>query len=296
MANGLLDAELRHLLTFHVLARRLSFRETATELGFTQSAISQQIAALESRVGARLVERGQGARGVSLTPTGELLLTHVDAILARLKIADQELARRPVRIGIFQSVSSTVVPAALAGLDVEAELVEADGGVALVRAGQIDLCFTEAPPQEAGVKHVELFEDPYMLLVPADDPRPAGTVVELDALRSLPVLTFRSYRSTCHFGAVERALGAKGFRFQQVLANDDAPTLHGLVAEGVAPAIIPRLAVNAGDGRVRALPLDPLIPARRICLAWDAERPPSERIAALVAAFKHASSPFRIAA
>src|SRR5947209_5745485 len=114
MATGLLDVEIRHLLTFRTLAERLSFRATAAELGFAQSAISQHIVLLENRVGARLVERGQGVRGVRLTPAGELFLEHVDAILARVTIAEQEFSQRPVRVGVFQSVSATLLPTALA--------------------------------------------------------------------------------------------------------------------------------------------------------------------------------------
>jgi DNA-binding transcriptional LysR family regulator len=287
---GLLDAELRHLRTFQVLARRLSFRGTAAELGFAQSAVSRHIAMLEARVGSRLVERGPGSRGVRLTPAGKLLVAHVDAVVARLQAADQELARRPIRIGTFQSVSATVVPAALAGADAETELVESDGGTELLRSGQVDLSFTEAPPRAAGVAHVELLEDPYVLLVPASDTRPAGRAIGLETLRAMPVLTFRSYRATCHFGMVERSLAAGGFRFRQVMANDDAPTLHSLVAAGIGDAIIPRLAVNRTDRRVRILPLDARIPSRRICLAWDAERPQRKDVRLLVDAFVRASA------
>src|SRR3954470_7461793 len=200
MATGLLDVEIRHLLTFRVLAERLSFRATATELGFAQSAISQHIVTLENRVGARLVERGQGARSVRLTAAGELLLDHVDAILARVKIADQEFSRRPVRVGVFQSVSATIVPTALAAAGLAAELVESDGGVDELRAGSLDLAFTEAPPEDKAVAYVELFQDPYVLLVPAGDPRPASDVVSLETLTSTPLLTYRTYRMTCHFG------------------------------------------------------------------------------------------------
>jgi DNA-binding transcriptional LysR family regulator len=290
MPGGLLDVELRHLVTFQVLARRLSFRATAAELGFAQSAISQHIVTLENRVGARLVERSRGARTVRLTPAGEQLLGHVDAILARVKTAGNELAQRPLRVGVFQSVGSTVVPDALAASDLTPELVESEGDLGPLRTGTLDLTFTETRPRDGDIGFAELFEDPYMLLVPAADPRPANTRISFDALLSIPILPFRSDRSTCHFGMVARALAAKGIRFREVLASDDAPTLHGLVAAGVGAAIIPRLAVNAADERVRALPLDPRFPPRRICLAWEVARPASERLDTLIEAFRRASS------
>src|SRR5262249_3258215 len=108
----------------------------------------------------------------------------------------------------------------------------------------------------------------------------------------MSVLTFRSYRATCHFGMLERSLASSGFRFRQVMANDDAPTLHSLVAAGIGDAIIPRLAVNRTDERVRILPLDTRIPSRRICLAWDAGRPPAGKVRLLVDSFVRASARF----
>jgi len=166
------------------MARRLSFRATAAELGFAQSAISQHIITLENRVGARLVERSRGARTVRLTPAGEQLLSHVDAILARVKTADNEVAQRPLRVGVFQSVGSTVVPDALADFDLSAELVESEGDLDPLRTGTLDLTFTETRPRDGDIDFVELIEDPYMLLVPSADPRAANAHISLDALLS----------------------------------------------------------------------------------------------------------------
>src|ERR671933_764191 len=76
--------ELRHLLALDAVAREGSFGRAAIALGYTQSAISQQIAALERIVGERLLERPGGQRPVTLTEAGELLLRHADAIVAPL--------------------------------------------------------------------------------------------------------------------------------------------------------------------------------------------------------------------
>jgi molybdate transport repressor ModE-like protein len=79
-----LGVELRHLAALQAIAEVGSFCRAARRLGYTQSAVSQQIATLERIVGERLLDRPGGPRPVSLTEAGELLLRHAAAIVARL--------------------------------------------------------------------------------------------------------------------------------------------------------------------------------------------------------------------
>src|SRR6266705_895101 len=112
-----LGVELRHLLALEAVAREGSFGKAAISLGYTQSAISQQIAMLERIVGQKLIDRPGGPKRVSLTEAGELLLRHADAIAARLQAARADLAALdagdagPLRIGTYQSVGARVLPA-----------------------------------------------------------------------------------------------------------------------------------------------------------------------------------------
>src|SRR5919108_425102 len=79
--------EMRHLKAFRAVAQTRSFARAALELGYTQSAISMQIASLEKVVGARVFERGSGRREVRVTRAGEALLEHVDALLQGAGVA-----------------------------------------------------------------------------------------------------------------------------------------------------------------------------------------------------------------
>src|SRR5437764_14512438 len=110
--------DVRRMRVVKEVAAHGSFSAAAEALSFTRSAVSQQVAALEREAGAKLVERG--ARGIRLTPAGEALVSHAEAILARLDDAEQELAAIAglrggrVRVASFQSAGATLVPRALA--------------------------------------------------------------------------------------------------------------------------------------------------------------------------------------
>src|SRR5205085_2208607 len=108
--------ELRHLVALRAVAETGSFGRAAEQLGYTQSAVSQQIAALERAVGAQLVERPGGPRPISITEAGTVLLRHADGIVARLRAAQADLAALSagdagtLRVGTYQSVGSRVLP------------------------------------------------------------------------------------------------------------------------------------------------------------------------------------------
>src|SRR5919198_4839595 len=84
--------ELRHLAALDAVAREGSFGRAAVSLGYTQSAISQQIAALERIAGARLVDRLPGRRQIGLTAAGSVVLRHGGAMLSRAQAVEADLA------------------------------------------------------------------------------------------------------------------------------------------------------------------------------------------------------------
>src|SRR5262245_52329225 len=114
--DGWPGVELRHLAAFEAVAETASFAKAARELGYTQPAVSQQIAALERIVGQRLFDRGSGPRRVELTEAGELLRGHVEAIRDRFAAAKGDLEAYAagrggrLRIGTFQSTSARILP------------------------------------------------------------------------------------------------------------------------------------------------------------------------------------------
>src|SRR5438034_8755424 len=114
-----LGLDLRHLVALKTIADEGSFGRAAERLGYTQSAVSQQIATLERIVGLRLIDRPGGPRAVSLTEAGRILLRHAEAIHARLLAAKADMAALEagdagqLRIGTFQSVGTRILPTLL---------------------------------------------------------------------------------------------------------------------------------------------------------------------------------------
>src|SRR2546421_7116852 len=181
-ADRWLGIELRHFLALEAVAREGSFGKAALKLGYTQSAVSQQIAILERIVGQRLVERPGGPRPVSLTEAGRLLLTHAEAIAARLAAAQADLnalgagEAGTLRVGVFQSVGQRILPEVMrrfiaAWPKVDVALTEAADDtklLELVQRGGLDLTFSDLPLVDGPFESVELLRDPYVLVVPAD--------------------------------------------------------------------------------------------------------------------------------
>ncbi|MGH3035229.1 MAG: LysR family transcriptional regulator [Gaiellaceae bacterium] len=281
--DGWLGVELRHLAALQAIAEEGSFGRAAERLGYTQSAVSQQIAQLERIVGQRLVERPGGPRPVSLTEAGELLLRHAAGIVARLRAAQADLTAfaegsvGTLRIGTYQSVGAKVLPRLLREFsaswpDVKIQLTEsADDGflLELVERGELDLCFVMLPAADGPFEALELMADPHVLVVPADSPlarrrRPPA----LREVAGLPLIGFRQCRS---LHQVERFFAEAGFEANVVFRSDDNGTIQGLVGAGVGAALVPLLAVEPDDESVAVLAFAD-VPARRIGVAWHRDR------------------------
>jgi DNA-binding transcriptional LysR family regulator len=289
-----LGVELRHLAALHSVAREGTFGRAAEALGYTQSAISQQIATLERLVGARLLERPGGPRPVSLTEAGELLLRHAEGILARLHAAQADLAALSdgsagtLRVGAYQSVGARILPELLrrysgAWPQVEVALTESANDYTLIEAverGELDLAFVMLPVEEGPFDWVELMEDPYVLVVPADSPlaRRGKPATRRDMV-GMNLIGFRSCRSVA---VMESHLRVDGVEPKVVFRSDDNGTVQGLVAAGMGAAFVPLLTVEPNDDRVEVLELVPSVPPRLIGIAWHRDRYRSPAAAAFV--------------
>src|SRR5271155_3670715 len=266
------------------VAYRGSFSGAAEALSYTQSAVSQQIAALEAEAGMTLLERH--ARGVSLTAAGQTLVGHAEGILARLEAAESALSAIAglrsgrLRMASFPTAGATLMPLAIATFrssypDVELTLAEGEPEEIVTRltAGELDLAllfeFAGETPLREGMTRVELLEDPMYLALPRDHRLASRAKLRLADLRDEAwVQTARSSPCARH---VVRSCHAAGFEPNVSFESDDYQTVQGLVAAGAGAALIPELALNPvvrEDIAIRAL--SPRPPVRQVVAATPA--------------------------
>ena len=199
--------EMRHLLALVAVVETGTFSEAAEQLGYTQSAVSQQIGALERIVGAPLFERPGGRRPVRLTAAGEMLLTHARAVLARVGSAAADLRalasgeQGELRVGTLPSVGTKILPRLLGTFraewpGIQIVLRESRDSADLIHAvetGDIDVTFIDIGPYETGPLEVRpLLDDPMVFVAPAGAPEAGQRTVSIADIAHLPMIGTRN--------------------------------------------------------------------------------------------------------
>jgi DNA-binding transcriptional LysR family regulator len=281
--------DVRRLKVLREVAARGSFSAAAEALAFTQPAVSRQIATLEAEAGARLVDRT--ARGVRLTPAGELLVEHAEAILGRLATAESqlealaELDAGRMRLGAFPTASATLVALAIAAFaeahaGVELRLVEGRSNETLpmVAAGELDLAVVSDAGADApaDVELEHLLDDPFYVAMPREHPLATERALRMEDLRDETWIEGRQCADAL-MAAADKA------GFEPRVAFDSAEWLgkQGLVAAGVGITLIPTLALGTVRDELVLRSLGDDGPRRQIYLATHAWLSPAPAVAAM---------------
>ncbi|TMM03259.1 MAG: LysR family transcriptional regulator, partial [Actinobacteria bacterium] len=235
-----------------------SFSAAAESLSYTQSAVSQAIARLESETGATLVVRDR--RGVRPTPAGATLVTHAEEIFGRVEAAEADLAAvlgvrsGRLRVASFPSAGATLMPLAVAafrasypGISLTLAEGEPEEMAPRLKAGEFDLAllFQFSGVRErpgTGLRSTKLLDDPMHVALPAEHPLARKRALRLVDLRDEDWVQ-TSASSPCARHVVRSCLAA-GFEPNATFESDDYETVQGLVAAGVGVALIPRLALT----------------------------------------------------
>jgi len=274
----------------HEFAARGSIARTAEALGYTPSAVSQQLAVLEREAGTPLLDRT--ARSAGLTAAGRRLAVHAERILAMVEEAESDLSAQAAQpsgrvvVTAFPSAAVAFAPALARSLRAHPKLSlllrEADPaeGLQLVRSGEVEAAIVDdwtgrlsalvaSPPGHASVdgdgvgadhgqgvlSYYHLVRDPLVLVVARDHPAANPDLpVDLRALRNEPWLAAPSGEPSRQ--ATDRLLAAVGLTPPVPSEFEGLGTVANLVARGLGIAIMPRLAVGAYERRlvVRELP------------------------------------------
>jgi DNA-binding transcriptional LysR family regulator len=247
----MLDAQ--RLMTLAEVAHAGSIASAAQRLAFTPSAVSQQISKLEHDLGCRLLYRHP--RGVTLTPAGQVLLSHAETVLGELRTAEQALraalGSEPARlaVGTFASAGQSLVPQALARFrqhhpDVALALLDLEppDGYGLVRTGDLDLLITHRYPgmplpDPRGLARQLLMHDPLRLVLPATHPladKPHLTVTELTGQEWISGAAGIPNR-VC----LELAARSAGFQPHIVYETRDYQVTLALINAGLGISLVP---------------------------------------------------------
>jgi DNA-binding transcriptional LysR family regulator len=300
--RGWLGVEIRHLAALHAVAETRSFVAAGARLGYSQSAISLQIATLERLAGTRLLVRPGGRRPVSLTPAGEQVMRHARQIVDQIRAAEADLSALAsghagvVSLGTFPTASRHLLPGALEilrdthpAIEVSLDDVGHPDQPARLAAGQTDLVLGLLPFDGPFVIR-ELLSDPYVFIAASN----TGVRVKLPTVAQLAELPLISWQHPPF--AIEALLRSHGHEPVVALRTDDSNTVQRLVRRGLGVAVLPRLAIDLPDPEIAAVAADPLLPARRVVLARNRDRPLAPAADALSRAIIAAADEYRLAA
>ncbi|MFD7983315.1 LysR family transcriptional regulator [Kitasatospora indigofera] len=272
--------ELRHLQVLRAIAREGSLAAAARALQHSQPTVTHHLGTLEAHFRTRLVERGP--RGAVLTEAGEALLTHAEAVLARIALAEQEVrglveqGSVALRVGTFPTAGALLLPPAVRqvhGHGVRVSLTEGEPPELLagLRSRELHLALVFSQPgdrlglDEEFVVH-PLMEDPLLLVLPAGHPQAGVERVPLAALRDEAWIVGTTDADPC-----DRLLGLacarEGFEPVHALRTDDYGVMQGFVAAGIGVALVPRLGLGRPREDIVVRELAGLVLARQIGVA-----------------------------
>ncbi|MGH2750572.1 MAG: LysR family transcriptional regulator [Actinomycetota bacterium] len=257
----MLDARRLHVLEAVVDAG--SVTAAADALGYTPSAVSQSIAALERETKTALFEKA--GRGIRPTQAGLLLAEHAHAVATQLRDAQEALeALRAgqagrLRLAAFATAGAALVPRALAhfreahpGVKLDLDMAETDEALAQLRSGHIDLAVIAHHSAADGndLVYTHLLDDPYQIVLPQTHRLAGRRMIELGDLSDDPWVATASARCNC-LPMVSTACARAGFTPRFAIEADEFASTVGFVGAGLGVAMVPLLALSAIPQNVR---------------------------------------------
>ncbi|MEO3755450.1 LysR family transcriptional regulator [Streptomyces sp. B6B3] len=259
------------------VVREGSFAAAGRRLGYTASAISQQIAGLERAAGAVLFERE--AHGIRATTAARYVAAQGEELLMRLDDFDSLLtgladgAHGRLRLGSFPTANRTIIPRVVASAMAEhpaadLELSEGNTGylVTAVVEGHVDLAVVHVyalVPEHwpSGLTSIELATEDLLLVMPVEHPRAGAEDLRLGDLRDDRWISSQS--ETASSRCLRRICATQGFVPTVAFRSDDYSVVQGLVRAGAGVAIVPELG-HTPDAGVFSVPLREFTPGRQI--------------------------------
>ncbi|MBC8099933.1 MAG: LysR family transcriptional regulator [Armatimonadetes bacterium] len=270
--------ELRQLRSLIALADEGNFTRAAEKVFITQSALSQQIQALEQEIGTPLVDRSK--RGVQLTAAGEILCRHGRRSLhemaqARIAIGElSDLKRGTLLVGAVQTVNHYLMPSIIAAFATQypdivlrVEELAADAIEQQLEEGDLQVGVSFTPPSDAMLAAETLFEEQLMLVVRADHPLARQASVNVSALHAMPMVMLT--HTFCTRRLWEASARLASAQPKVVLELNTVSGILAAVAKTGLPTVLPALTLQAADNnQLVGVALCHPTPARQVGLLW----------------------------
>jgi DNA-binding transcriptional LysR family regulator len=286
--------ELRHLKYFVAIADERQFVRAAARLHVAQSALSQQIQALERELGTQLLIRDR--RGLRLTPAGELLHRHATRILAAVDDATADVQRLTgllagrLRVGAGAPAHPTFVLQAITrfrtahpGVEISVLDAPTTGLLASLAAAELDVAVVSREPAEldAGLQATLIAREPFVLLVAATHRLAGRRRIRLSQLKNESWVTFKTGSGIR--AVVDDALAQAAIQHPVIAAATlDPKMLVDLVATGLGIALAPASFAPLATDSVTAIAMTTPRITRPLTLAWSQERNRTPALAAFL--------------
>jgi DNA-binding transcriptional LysR family regulator len=287
----------RRLAVLGAVANAGGVLAAASVLHLTPSAVSQHIARLEAETGVVLLDRSRlgGRRAAGLTPAGRLLAAHAGRLAETLAAAEHELAALTgqvsgrVSVGAFPTAIRHLVAPAVAGMaatnpnvEVHIRQLEPEPGLAALQAGALDLLVVEADaddpaPKPPGLHTVRLLHDPYQIVFPER----WAPVIRVEALLARPWID--GPPGSAARRALDRIAAHHDTTLNRAHECLEFPAALAIVADGLAAAVVPALALPAHEHAAVGTLDAPGVGARRFDLVHRRGRHEPSPAAGLVA-------------
>ena len=278
------NISLRQLRYFDALAQLLHFGRAADQCAVTQPALSMQIQELEKEIGAVLIERTRA--GAELTPEGAEIARRVASILASIRdLADYARHSASVltgrlQLGVIPTIAPYVLPKLLPSLraehpDLDLHLRETQTQYLIedLIAGRLDALLLALPVEHPEIEMQVLFEDTFVLALPASRPLPPKAIATPDLFENDRLLLLEEGHclrdqalSFCDLKQVENL---------DTFGTTSLSTIVQMVANGLGVTLLPRISLEteARRGDIQVLPFAPPEPHRKVGLAWRQSSP-----------------------
>jgi LysR family hydrogen peroxide-inducible transcriptional activator len=275
---------LRQLRYFEALARHKHFGRAAEDCAISQPALSMQIRELEQSLGSALVERRPNEvvlteLGSEIAGRAEQLLTGASDLVDYARHGQKTLSG-VLRLGVIPTIAPFLLPRILPALqkeypELKPELRETQTKVLLdeLSRGSLHVLLLALPVGDGEIETLKLFDDPFLLAVPADDPLPARTRVSPSEVSARQLLLLEE--GHCLRDQAVAFCSMQNNETPAGLGATSLSTVMQMVAHGYGATLLPRIAVDAGlaDKRVKLLRFTDPEPRRSIGLAWRRTSP-----------------------